>query len=176
MYRVTLLRTGISTLTTTKFQKQSFHNSFKHRCKGTVTGKPLKSEWNHPETTCMFLTHFTSPAPPVECVEIMTHSFTDRWFAQGRNVFTHICASSWLFSGERCPPHQLPAPKKTKSLKWGQIIILELRAYLRCHYSMLSDSLSQFGLLLGIWQINVYNKVCVFLTAWSIFYIWLLNY
>lgn len=64
----------------------------------------LKHHWNHPKTTCMFLTHFTSPTPPVKCAEIMTHSFTDRWLAQGRNMFTRICASSWLFL-EKSVPH-----------------------------------------------------------------------
>lgn len=139
---------------------------------------PLKCDWNHPETTCMFLMHFTFPTPPVKWVEIMTHSFTDCWLAQGWNMFTHICASSWLFL-EKCPPHQLPASKNK---------VIQVRAYrhsvatgrhnpyLQCHCWTVSDSLSQSSFLLeteetSLHQSSFLETVIAFFCVKNIFYI-----
>lgn len=116
---------------------------------------PLKCDWNHPETTCMFLMHFTSPTPPVKCAEIMTHSFTDRWLAQGRNMFTRICASSWLFP-EKTVPHisrLLPKNKVIQVRAYRHLVATgRHNPYLQCHCSTVSDSLFQSGFLLETWE------------------------
>ncbi len=164
-----------STLTTTKKKKKKkpFHFASKHSLKSI--GKrlwqetPLKCDSNHSETTCMFLTHFTSPTPPVNSAEIMTHSFTDRWLAQGWNVFTRICESSWLF-----PEKSVPHISRLLHIKYK---VIQVRAYhhpvatgrhnpyLQCHCSTVSDSLFQSGFLQETWE----TKQFLGNSDWSLF-------
>ncbi len=143
-----------------KKKKKPFHFASKHSLKSI--GKrlwqetPLKCDSNHSETTCMFLTHFTSPTPPVNSAEIMTHSFTDRWLAQGWNVFTRICESSWLF-----PEKSVPHISRLLHIKYKVIQVRAYRhpvatgrhnPYLQCHCSTVSDSLFQSGFLQQTWE------------------------